>query len=119
VIAPLETDRTSAKADSTIFPEIAAMLSVDVQFEIQGDVGALPWIGRKTGRTSVADFIRDKRRLIEQLRFDVQDILASDDRAPLGSNPSSEADPALPFFLETAARFHRVSALAGRAGGVV
>ena|SRR2546423_8457321 len=61
--------------------EIAALFSVDVQFEIAGDVGALPWIGRRTGRSAAADFIRDTRRLIEQLRFDVQDILASDERA--------------------------------------
>jgi len=61
--------------------EIAALFSVDVQFEIAGDVGALPWIGRRTGRSAASDFIRDARRLIEQLRFDVQDILASDDRA--------------------------------------
>ena len=61
--------------------DIAALFSVDVQFEIAGDVGALPWIGRRTGRSAVSDFIRDTRRLIEQRRFDVQDILASDDRA--------------------------------------
>ena len=61
--------------------EIAALFSVDVQFEIAGDVGALPRIGRRTGRSAASDFIRDARRLIEQLRFDVQDILASDDRA--------------------------------------
>ena len=61
--------------------QIAAMFSTDVQFEIAGDVGALPWIGRKTGRSAVSDFIRDTRRLIERLRFDVQEILASDDLA--------------------------------------
>jgi uncharacterized protein len=61
--------------------EIAALFRADVQFEIPGDVGALPWIGRSTGRSAAANFIRDTRRLIEQLHFDVQDILASDDRA--------------------------------------
>ena len=61
--------------------QIAARFSVDVQFEIAGDIGALPWLGRRTGRSAASDFIRDTRRLIEQLRFDVQDILASDDRA--------------------------------------
>jgi ketosteroid isomerase-like protein len=60
--------------------EIAALFSLDVQFEIAGDIGALPWIGRRTGRSAVSDFIRETRRLIEQIRFDVQDILASDDR---------------------------------------
>ena len=61
--------------------QIAARFNVDVQFEIAGDIGALPWLGRRTGRSAASDFIRDTRRLIEQLRFDVQDILASDDRA--------------------------------------
>ena len=41
----------------------------------------MPWIGRQTGRSAVSDFIRDSRRLIERRRFDVQEILASEDRA--------------------------------------
>jgi hypothetical protein len=61
--------------------EVATLFSVDVQFDIPGDVGALPWIGRKTGRGAVADFIRDTRRMIERVRFDVQDILANDEQA--------------------------------------
>jgi ketosteroid isomerase-like protein len=61
--------------------KIAALFSADVQFEIAGDIGALPWIGRQTGRSAVSDFIRDSRRLIERRRFDVQEILASEDRA--------------------------------------
>jgi ketosteroid isomerase-like protein len=61
--------------------EIAALFSADVRFEIAGDVGALPWIGRKTGRASVAGFIRDLRDLTEPVRFDVQGIMADNDRA--------------------------------------
>ena len=61
--------------------DIAALFSLDVQFEIQAHLGALPWIGRKTRRSAAADFIRDTRCLIEQLHFDVQDILTSDGRA--------------------------------------
>jgi len=61
--------------------QIAALFSVDVQFEIAGDVGAFPWIGRKTGRSAAADFLRETRRLVEHVRFDVQDILAGDNRA--------------------------------------
>jgi ketosteroid isomerase-like protein len=61
--------------------EIAALFSADVRFEIAGDVGALPWIGRRTGRTSVAGFIRDLRDLTEPVRFDVQGIMADNDRA--------------------------------------
>jgi len=45
--------------------EIAGLFSVDVQFEIAGDVGALPWIGWRTGRSAASDFIRETRRLIE------------------------------------------------------
>ena len=41
----------------------------------------LPFIGRKTGREAVAHFIRDLRSLTEPVKFDVQDILASDARA--------------------------------------
>jgi uncharacterized protein len=60
---------------------IASLFSEATVFEIPGDAGALPWIGRKTGREAVADFIRDLRSLTEPVKFDVQDILASDARA--------------------------------------
>jgi uncharacterized protein len=63
--------------------EIAALFDADLVFEIQGDGGALPWIGRKTGRQAIADFIRDIRALTEPLTFDVEDILASDSRAAI------------------------------------
>jgi hypothetical protein len=61
--------------------DIALLFSPDVEWEVAGDVGALPWIGRKKGREVAADFVRNSRDLIEPLRFDVQDILANDDRA--------------------------------------
>ena len=60
---------------------IATLFSEDVVFEIPGDTSALPWIGWKTGREAVAGFIRDLRVLTEPIKFDVQDILASNDRA--------------------------------------
>jgi ketosteroid isomerase-like protein len=63
--------------------EIAALFDVDLLFEIQGDDGVLPWIGRKTGRQAIADFIRDIRALTEPVAFDVEDILASDRRAAI------------------------------------
>jgi uncharacterized protein len=61
--------------------KIAELFSGDAQFDIQGDVGALPWIGRQSGRSAASDFFRDLRRLVEPIRFDVQDILTSDARA--------------------------------------
>ena len=63
--------------------EIATLFDAHVLFEIQGDDGVLPWIGRKTGRQAVADFIRDIRALTEPVTFDVEDILASDSRAAI------------------------------------
>ena len=62
---------------------IAALFDADLVFEIQGHDGVLPWIGRKTGRHAVADFIRDIRALTEPVTFDVEDILASDSRAAI------------------------------------
>ena len=62
---------------------IAALFDADLLFEIQGDDGVLPWIGRKTGRQAVADFVRDVRTLTEPLAFDVEDILASEARAAI------------------------------------
>ena len=63
--------------------EIAALFDADLRFEIQGDDGVLPWIGRKSGRRAIADFIRDIRALTEPVAFDVEDILASEDRAAI------------------------------------
>src|ERR1700677_3761794 len=63
--------------------EIAALFDADLVFEIQGDDGVLPWIGRKAGRQAVADFIREIRALTEPVSFDVEDILASDGRAAI------------------------------------
>ena len=67
--------------------EIAALFDADVVFEIQGDDGVLPWIGRKTGRQAIADFIRGIRTLTEPVSFDVEDILASDSRAAIVGAP--------------------------------
>ncbi len=63
--------------------EIATPLADDLVFEVQGDGDAMPWIDRRTGRQALADFLRDLRALTEPLSFDVDDILASDDRAAI------------------------------------
>jgi ketosteroid isomerase-like protein len=60
---------------------IAALFSNDVRFEIAGDVGALPWIGHRRGRSAVSDFFRDVRALTELVRFDVEGILADEAHA--------------------------------------
>jgi ketosteroid isomerase-like protein len=63
--------------------EIAAPFAADLVFEIQGDDGVLPWIGRKTGREALADFIRQIRILTEPVKFEVEDILVSESRAAI------------------------------------
>lgn len=61
--------------------DIAAPFAENLSFEIQGDDGVMPWVGRKVGRQAMADFMRDLRDLTEPLAFDVEDILASETRA--------------------------------------
>ena len=61
--------------------EIAAAFAKDLVFEVQGDNGVLPWVGRKTGRQAMADFVRDQRSLMEPLAFEVEEVLASESRA--------------------------------------
>ncbi len=63
--------------------EIAAPFAADLAFEIQGDDGVLPWVGKKLGRAAIADFIREIRVLTEPVTFNVEDILASDSRAAI------------------------------------
>ena len=63
--------------------EIAALFDANLLFEIQGDDGVLPWIGRRTGRQAIADFIREIRTLTEPVTFDVEDILVSDNRVAI------------------------------------
>src|SRR4051812_46168372 len=60
---------------------IAALFSADVQFDIPGDQGAFPWIGKRTGRDAVAAFIDGTRLLLERVRFDVRGLLADHDAA--------------------------------------
>src|SRR5437016_2101256 len=60
--------------------EIAKLFSETMEWEIAGDTGALPWIGHKSGRAAITDFVRDSRAMIERISFEVYDILASDNR---------------------------------------
>jgi ketosteroid isomerase-like protein len=61
--------------------EIAKLFSETLEWEIAGDTGVLPWIGHKSGRAAITDFVRDSRALIERISFEVHDILANDNRA--------------------------------------
>jgi uncharacterized protein len=71
-----------AKIGSGADPDdVAALFSPDLDWNIPGDAGVLPWVGHKTGRWAVADFVRDSGRMIERISFEVHDVLANDDRA--------------------------------------
>ena len=61
--------------------EIAKLFSENMEWEIAGDTGVMPWIGQKSGRAAVTDFVKDSPALIERISFDVHDILADDDQA--------------------------------------
>jgi hypothetical protein len=52
-----------------------------VAWGIAGDTGVLPWIWQKFGRAAMIDFIAASRVMIERISFEVQDILAGDNRA--------------------------------------
>ena len=60
---------------------IAEMFSADLDWNIPGDADALPWIGHQTGRLAVINFLRDSGQILERLKLDVHEVLASDDRA--------------------------------------
>jgi ketosteroid isomerase-like protein len=70
--------RMGSGAEAT---EIAGLFSENLEWKIAGDPGALPWIGHKSGRAALIDFVNDSRALIERISFDVHDILAGDERA--------------------------------------
>jgi uncharacterized protein len=72
---------------------IARMFHDDVVFEVPGDDGALPWIGRKTGHAAVRAFILENRRLLEPRGFDVHDIVADRNRAGRSKPSSPSSSP--------------------------
>ncbi len=61
--------------------DVARMFSIDLDWNIPGDTGVLPWVGRKSGRGAVADFVRESGEMIERLRLEVHDVVASEERA--------------------------------------
>jgi len=69
--------------------EVAELFSQNAQWEIAGDVGVLPWIGKKSGKKAVVDFLNDTGLMIERLGLNVQDILVSQNRAVIVGSLSS------------------------------
>lgn len=61
--------------------EIAALCAPDLDWNIPGDTGILPWVGHKTGSSAIAEFVRDTQTMIQRESLEIQDILASEQRA--------------------------------------
>ena len=61
--------------------QIAAPFAEALVFDIQGDDGAMPWIGHKVGRAAMVHFMRDLQSLTEPQSFEVDDVLANENRA--------------------------------------
>jgi ketosteroid isomerase-like protein len=61
--------------------DLACLFAEDAEWEVAGDAGALPWIGKKSGREAIVDFVRDTATLITRVRLDIHDLLANDRRA--------------------------------------
>ena len=70
--------------------EIAKLFSETLEWEIAGDTGVLPWIGRRSGRAAITDFLRDSRALLEPVSFEVHDTLAGEDRAVIFGSLASK-----------------------------
>jgi uncharacterized protein len=56
------------------------------RLEFPGDSGVLPWIGRKTGREAISDFVRDTQTMVESVSVDIKEVLASDDLAVISGH---------------------------------
>jgi ketosteroid isomerase-like protein len=61
--------------------EVALLFSPDLEWNVPGDVGVLPWVGHNSGRKAVTEFVRDSRSMLEAMSFEVHDVLANDERA--------------------------------------
>jgi len=51
--------------------EVATLFSADLEWDIPGDAGVLPWVEHQSGRQAVIDFLSDSARMIERISFEV------------------------------------------------
>jgi len=61
--------------------EIAELCTPELDWNIPGDDGVLPWVGRKTGRSAIAEFVRDAQTVIERESLEIHNVLTDDQRA--------------------------------------
>jgi ketosteroid isomerase-like protein len=77
----LAQDFLASLAEGRSPEDVAALFTENALFEIPGDDGVLPWIGHRSGREAVVDFVTNTRGMTELLTFEVKDVMASDARA--------------------------------------
>lgn len=56
---------------------IAGLCSADLEWNIPGDTGVLPWVGKKQGRDAIFDFIRDTQTMIQRESLEIHDVLGN------------------------------------------
>lgn len=61
--------------------EIASLCTSNLDFSIPGNDGVLPWVGHQHGSAAMAAFVRDSRKMVKRVRFEVKDVIADKDRA--------------------------------------
>jgi ketosteroid isomerase-like protein len=61
--------------------KLAALFSEDVDWYIAGDVGSVPWLGRRNGRAGVAEFFTLFRKGVQPVRVELEEPLVSGERA--------------------------------------
>lgn len=60
---------------------LALLFAENANWEIAGDVGALPWLGKQQGKEAIVNFVKDTATLLTSESLVVQDILANENRA--------------------------------------
>ncbi|QYO66955.1 nuclear transport factor 2 family protein [Leptolyngbya sp. 7M] len=69
---------------------IAALFSEDIDWNIPGNINSVLWIGRRKGRSGVADFIRELREQDEPIRFEIRSIVVEGEQAVALGNFASQ-----------------------------
>jgi ketosteroid isomerase-like protein len=61
--------------------ELAALLAEEIDWLIPGDTTVAPWVGRRSTREGVADYLQRLRAAVEPLHAEVQHVLVDGDMA--------------------------------------
>jgi len=60
--------------------QVAELFAENLEWNIPGDINALPWLGKRHGRQAVITFVERSQELIERKALEVHDILANENR---------------------------------------